>query len=139
MFTTLLKTQEQARSTQHIDGVGFVCSQCHQEKPVQTSDGTGYGYDKNDNMICYSCCGENESKELQTNLKGYLYFCGDVVSNWPNTLSFNVQGRSYSWHNFAGKNGRVDFWFTAFGKHWHGVCIGRDNQLARVKALKGTK
>jgi len=41
----------------------------------------------------------------------------------------------FSHHNFAGKNGRRDFWFTINGQKWHGVNIG-DNDIVRAKRLK---
>jgi hypothetical protein len=44
-----------------------------------------------------------------------------------------------SWHNMAGRNGRLDVWFympeDKSGKVWHGVNIG-DNQILRVKRNK---
>lgn len=138
MFTTLIENQAQARNTRHVEGVGFLCSQCWTQKPVGTSCGTGYGYNKENQIVCYECCGKIDESEMKANKKhfGYLvqregrYF----FTNWPATLNIPVHVRK-SFHNFAGRDGRRDFWFTAYGKSWHGVNIG-DNECATIRALK---
>ena len=117
---------------------GFRCSCCGEIKPFPFSGGgTGYALNHQNEFVCYECCGKNDAEQLKADRKGHLYFCGDKVSNWPGTLSFPVHHRSYSFHNFAGRNGRCDFWFTAFGANWHGVCIGKHNQLSRVRQING--
>ena len=44
----------------------------------------------------------------------------------------------YSHHNFAGRNGRLDVWFTHKGQRFHGVNIG-DGQYLRVQRLKNMR
>lgn len=50
----VLTTQRQLRKTKHVEGTFFKCHQCKQVKPVQTSGGTGYGYDAKDRPVCYA-------------------------------------------------------------------------------------
>ena len=40
-----------------------------------------------------------------------------------------------SWHNFAGKDGRRDCWFSINGQRWHGVNIG-DNDMVHARRVK---
>lgn len=98
--------------------------------------------------VCYTCCGKHDAERMQKDGRITLYlskaapgeFSGAPwkVSNWPDSLRFPVWGVRKSYHNFAGRDGRVDFWFTAFGREWHGVQIG-DTQIARCRAVKGKR
>lgn len=62
-----------------------------------------------------------------------------VVTDAHNETRFPVMGRRYSWHNFAGRNGRVDFWFYGPDEHgqrralWHGYQIGDNNTIAHCR------
>jgi hypothetical protein len=58
----------------------------------------------------------------------------EFVSNWIGTFKVPAYVKS-SWHNFAGKDGRRDVWFSLDGERWHGVNIG-DSQIVRAKRLK---
>lgn len=138
MFTTLIATASESRNLRHLPGTntGFLCSSCWQQLPVQTNGGTGYGVSHEDGLICYSCCGKRDTDDMKETGRAVLYLSGNEVTNWPGTLRFPISHIKRSFHNFAGRNGRADFWFTALGKTWHGVNIG-NSQIARCKALKG--
>lgn len=59
-----------------------------------------------------------------------------TVGTWAGTWQMHRVYGSKSWHSMAGKDGRTDVWFTAFGHNWHGVNIG-DNQILRCRTVKG--
>lgn len=72
--------------------------------------------------------------------KGLLYISTDkegqsVVSDWPGVHKVQPYHSRSSFHNFAGKNGRTDVWFSLDGSRWHGVNIG-DSQICHVKRCK---
>lgn len=120
-------------------GDTFQCCDCGAVK-VYKPDGVGTGYAITDGrqMVCYECCAVRDSRQMQDTGSIALYLDEQrrTVSNWPGTLQFPAKYIRYSRHNMAGRNGRRDVWFNAFGREWHGVNIG-DNQIARCKALKG--
>jgi len=138
-MTTIITSFEQSRNVRHVAGVMFKCGDCGQIKPVKTDCSTGYGWkdiSPQSKPVCVECCAIEDRKIMSTTGKhSRLYYTGDKVTNWPGTLAFKVVSRKSSWHNFAGKNGRTDFWFVVDGYYWHGVNIG-DNQLARCKKTK---
>lgn len=135
----MITNMKEARECKHIAGVTFLCAECKRELPVQTSGGTGYGYDKRDKCVCYECCGKRDREDMATNGKAILYLVlnkgmdAEVV-NWPGTLRFKCgvkQGR----HNMAGN--RYDVWFWGpDGHQWHGVTIGDNTQICHVKRTK---
>lgn len=136
-----LETASQLRRQNHGEsGVFFRCHQCGISKPVGGSGcGTGYGYKSHNARfpICYSCCGENERRDMMKRGKACLYLANGFVTNWPGSLKLRVRYQKSSWHNMAGKDGRTDCWFTGpDGKEWHGTSIGKDNQVLRCKRLK---
>ena len=59
------------------------------------------------------------------------------VGTWASSESdcVKVYHTTTSFHNFAGRDGRRDVWFTLDGSRWHGVNIG-DNDIVRVKRCK---
>lgn len=110
---------------------------------VAISDGftTGYGIDKENKKICFTCCGENDKQELRDNGKFTGYISGTKengfkFTNWPGTLNIPVRYYRFSWHNFAGRNGRMDFWLTFEGQNYHGFQIGYNSQIATIKRNK---
>jgi hypothetical protein len=106
------------------------------------SDGfsTGYGVDNEGKKICFRCCGERDKKFLRDNgrLSGYFTGNGDHMefTNWPGTLKLKVVSHRYSHHNFAGRNGRCDFWVYFEGNRYHGVHIGANNECATIRIVK---
>lgn len=139
----------------NILALPLACSVCGKHCKKQTPFGTGYATDEDGGRICYSCCADLDRSYMVDNGKHdglYLVhnrdhkapavgMCGSggapyYVTNWPGTLKFAVYGVRKSWHNFAGHNGRRDFWFYGpDGFVWHGVNIG-DNDLARCRRTK---
>lgn len=119
----------------------FYCSNCKQQKTHESDFSTGYATNSKDEKICFECCGELDKQALieDGKLTGYFVKKDDgkyYFSNWPGTFLIPVYYSRSSWHNFAGKNGRTDFWCTFQGKKYHGVQIGHNSQIARLKALK---
>ena len=69
----------------------------------------------------------------------YLDRTRSEVTDWPGMLRFHAMGFSASWHNMAGKNGRVDFYFRGpDGFVWHGYQIGNFNEIAHCRRTKAT-
>lgn len=116
----------------------FICSVCNQEKPTQASGGTGYGYDKNDNKICYVCCGQIDKEEMQKTGRATLYLTQEngqnKVTNWPGTLVFKPYYSKTGRHNIAGR--RYDVWFTFDGKPWRGTTYGDNTQICHCRRIK---
>lgn len=107
---------------------------CDPQSPV-----TGYGLTDQDEKVCYACCGELDRENMRATGRATLYLSKDAdgwrVGNWPGTLRIPVYRVQSSWHNFAGNNGRRDFWFTVDGDTWHGVNIG-DSQIAHCRRVQ---
>lgn len=139
----ILTTQREARDAKHVEGVMFKCGDCKETKPVQASGGTGYGYaadaGPDSPPICYTCCGIRDRKDMIETGRATLYLVNPKaarpkVTNWPNSLSFDVYAHRSGRHNIA--QTRTDFWFIGpDGKKWHGTQYGRDSQIARCKRL----
>lgn len=151
-MTIILETQEQLQNTKHEEGVQFRCSQCKAVKPVQTSGGTGYGYNKDKDAICYACCGVNDLEEMMTQGRITLYLTCEPahhlqrpegrnrkgkVSNWPGTLSFDCY-TTVGYHNIARTRYNVWFWGPD-GHRWYGVTYGEYTQICRCKRTKETR
>lgn len=114
----------------------FICHQCQQEKEMQTSGGTGYARDNENNLICYACCGENDRKHLlslKVGEKTVFYLANNEVTNWPGTLRISVPRIRTGRHNIAGK--RYDTWFTFEGLKFHGVTYGDNTQIHHIKRV----
>jgi len=117
-----------------------ICSVCGKEiTREKDSILTGYGIDKDNNKVCFACCGERDKKDLIETGKMFGYLAkdeqGNYFGNWPGSFKIRVGYIRKSNHNFAGRNGRRDFWFSFNGCNYHGVNIG-DNECARVKRVK---
>lgn len=119
-----------------------ICHVCGKEI-ISDGIGTGYGINKDNNKVCYSCCGLQDEKQLIENGSLCGYFHKDredgrmYFTNWPGTLKIHVYYTKYSYHNFAGINGRVDFWFTYKNMNFWGYCISpKYNEIAHVKKSK---
>lgn len=105
---------------------------------IATSNGftTGYGVDRDGKKICFECCGKNDREQLEQTGKLSGYYTGGKFMNWPGTFSVHVYSYRKSWHNFAGRDGRTDFWFSLNGRNYHGVQIGHLNECATVRRVK---
>jgi len=118
-----------------------ICARCN--KTIVTPDGsvgTGYGTNKDNKKICYSCCAELDKAEMRKSGRIALYLTTNentgcyVVTNWPGTLSFHVDLRTTGRHNIAGK--RYDVWFTFESQQWHGVTYGDNTEICHCKRSK---
>lgn len=119
----------------------FICSQCGEHKIHEDNFTTGYARDKDDNKVCFACCGLNDAKELETMpIKGktvlYLNTKEKTLSNWPGTFKIQLHAIRQGRHNIAGK--RYDFWFDYKGNEFHGVQYGDNTQISHIKRLKAS-
>lgn len=136
----ILTTQAQLRKAKHVAGLMFRCADCKQVKPVHTEGGTGYGYGKDNEPVCYECCGKRDLVDMKATGKATMYLTklpngGYEVGNWPGTFKVRANVR-IGRHNMAGK--RYDAWFTnpADGMVWHGVTYGDNTQICHCKRTK---
>lgn len=123
---------------------GFVCSDCGETKPLNTDNGggTGYARDNAGQFVCYECCGRRDVEDMKASGRGVLYLCMNrdngphhYVSNWPGTLSIKVANLRRGRHNLAGN--RYDVTFTGpDGKRWRGTQYGDNTQICRVRRCK---
>lgn len=128
----------------------YICDCGHAESP-HLDITRGFGTDRNGKTKCYTCCAEDDKQYLRENGQLTGYFVkketpnpfgspGSVSQyafvNWPSSFVLPARWVKKSWHNFAGKNGRTDFWVWFEGKCYHGVQIGHFNQLATIRLLK---
>ena len=131
----IIESAAQAKATTFRGLVAFRCSACHTVKPVKHSGGTGYGYDRDDNLVCYACCSERDKRDMRANGRATLYLSQDKVTNWPGTLAFPVAERRTGYHNIAGK--RYDVWFRGPDRAlWHGVQYGDNTQICHCRRIK---
>lgn len=73
--------------------------------------------------------------DMQATGRALLYLSNGFVATWDGSKKWAVQETRTSWHNMAGRDGRTDVWFSAFGTRWQGVNIG-DNQIVRCARIK---
>ena len=110
------------------------CYQCG-NKFVKTGCGTGYGVDKNNNKICYECCGKNDIENLKNgSLNVGLYYSNGKITNWINNLVINPYRHKTGKHNIAGI--RHDVWFTCGNKKYHGIQYGYNSEILHYKQVK---
>jgi len=116
----------------------FDCVICGQSKPTQTDGGTGYAIDKDNNKICYACCGDRDKQELinlKPKEKTCMYLDGNNrLSNWPGTFVINNVRTRKGYHNIAGA--RIDVWFTYSTQNYHGVLYGHNTQICHIQRVK---
>src|SRR6267154_1274008 len=109
----------------------FTCHQCGQEKTHVSDSTTGYALDKEENKICFDCCGINDTKELKElpigkRLHLYLNTQTKEITNWPGSLRIMVSSIKTSKakvHNLYIIN-RYDSWFIFHGNRYHAVQYG---------------
>jgi hypothetical protein len=153
----ILTTQEQLRNARHVKGSGLAwqCADCGKVAELGAHDGcgTGYGYDAQNRVICYACCGARDLAAMLETGRACLYLTCDAptprqrphagsfdyapyrLTNWPGTLEFKARGARIGRHNFAGR--RYDVWFKGpDGHEWHGVTYGDNTQICHVRRTK---
>ncbi len=59
------------------------------------------------------------------------------VGTWDGTYKFPITRQRFSFHNMAGREGRIDLWFNFDGSIWHGVNIG-DSEIVHCRRTKRT-
>ena len=111
----------------------FSCQSLLPVNPPNYTGGAGYGINKSGNKICYSCCAEEDKKQMNETGQIILYFNQGCISNWPGTLRFIATGYNYSKNNWGCQ--RQDVWFNFNEFVWHGVNLG-DNDILRCKRTK---
>ena len=102
---------------------------------------TGYGINDKGEKICFACCGKKDEKYLREHGVLSGYFSGKdgkyEFSNWPGTFRLPVLSYRKSYHNFVGKDGRIDFWVVFEGNTYHGVNINHaSNECATIRKTK---
>jgi len=120
-----------------------ICFRCGKEiVSVAGSGATGYGVDRENNKICYQCCGEIDGEELASLKPGekmilYLSSCGEegmwYICNWPGSFKIRVfpdKGK----HNLAGC--RYDVRFKYKEHEYHGIKYGDNTDICHVRRLK---
>ena len=117
----------------------FTCHICHKVIEVDSTIVSGYGIDKDDNKVCYSCCGYEDRAQMMMNDKHTLYLSGNAkdgykISNWPGTLSLRAGYVRKGGHNIAGS--RYDVWFNIDGRNWHGVQYSENTQILHCRTIK---
>lgn len=121
----------------------FTCDQCGETKePAIDSISTGYGTDKDNKKICFTCCGINDLSKLENAKIGdrFTYYLINrdgkhFIENWPGTMSIRIHYVRKGKHNIAGS--RYDFWFGYKGNNFHGIQYGNFTQIAHIKTVKG--
>jgi len=121
----------------------FYCDECKINK-THPSDSctTGYGVRDDGSKICFDCCGIRDKQIMikagnSKTLPLYLVVKEAQwwVTNWPNTLSFQVHHLRKGKHNIAGT--RYDVWFQGpDNKTWHGTQYGDWTQIVHCKRIK---
>jgi len=132
----ILTTQAQARAARHEEGVSFQCAQCGAVKPVQTSGGTGYGYNAQDQIVCYACCTVNDKEQLKDRSKPFFAYIngeGNAIHTWSGGHLMKIaRSRSCQLTRHSFWHSRDSFMSVhcvdVHGGHWHGrgsagICI----------------
>ena len=100
---------------------------------------------------CLTCAGDMEKESMIRNGYGKLYLCYEQeprqdgycdwftpkngkLTNCNGTFEIPITRIKRGRHNVAGY--RYDVWFKLGGREWHGVTIGDNTQICRVKAVK---
>lgn len=117
----------------------FTCSVCHEHKTHESDFSTGYGKDKDNNIVCFDCCGKQDAislEQLKPKEKFYMYLDAkkQTLSNWPGTFKIKLHGIRTGRHNIAGK--RYDTWFNYKGNNYHAVQYGDNTMVAHIRRIK---
>lgn len=113
----------------------FYCTGHRSEVTVEHSDfTTGYGTNAKDEKFCFACCGKQDRADMLEDGRAILYLDEKTrkITNWPNTLSFEVATMWTGDHNIAGKVTFARF-IGPDGKVWSGKCVGYDTQIFHCK------
>lgn len=120
----------------------FTCSVCGLDKVHDDELTTGYAIDKDQNKVCFSCCGIQDAKELKELPYGKtiaFYLTKDKtgnwrVCNWPASFIVPVRVPVKGLHNIA--RYRYDIWFSYEGNKYHGTQYGDNSEIVRIRKVK---
>jgi len=117
----------------------FICHVCKQEKTNISEFTTGYGIDKDNNKVCFECCGKQDEAELRAMKPGdktILYWneSDSELTNWPGTLRIKAYHFTNSLHNFGGW--KTHIWFRYEGNDFYAYSIGNRTTIAHVLRIK---
>lgn len=125
------------------------CSRCKQDifSPPESMS-AGYATNKDNDRICYRCCGIMDKEIMRTEGKITLYLTCEPASNEKNPAGRRTLGKVSNWcgtlefvcHTSTGKHNiarvRYDCWFPFEGYWWHGVTYGDDTQVCHCRRTK---
>ena len=119
----------------------FICHQCNKKIIHESNFTSGYGLDKDNNKICFVCCGENDKNtllNLKPKEKMTLYLVKEnnkyFVTNWPGTFKKEIYNFKKGKHNLALE--RIDVWFKLEGLNFHGKQFGNFTQTCHIQKTK---
>lgn len=123
------------------------CAWCgnHCPPPGPQGGASGYALTRDDVKICYDCAGYVDAMQMEATGRAVMYLAEHpdrylgtyVVTNWPGTLRIGCHRyRTSKGRGFGGSYPRVDVWFSFQGAEWHGIHMGNNNTIIRVKRLK---
>ncbi len=111
------------------------CELCFKEIVTDSKLSTRYGRDKQDRIVCYSCCAILDRIDMSQHGDTVLYLSNNEVTNWPGSLRFPVNYWRKGKHNIA--RNRYDVWFKGpDGFVWHGVQYGDYTHLCHCKKTR---
>jgi hypothetical protein len=117
----------------------FLCARCRKIQPTESNSGTGYGYPHNpegeymDKLHCYACCGQTDKLAMLRDGKATMYLTGEKLTNWPGSLSFQVQYTRKLNHPFS-RRAVIAYFRGPDGKQWSAKNIG-DTEIAHCRRL----
>lgn len=131
----------------------FTCSVCLKDLTHESDHTTGYGVNSDDQKVCFVCCGVTDREDMIKTGRAIMYITGDhdsfnpqergvrfipkKITNWPETLSFDVLSWSRGSHNWGIP--RYDVWFKGPDDQvWYGVHMGNWTQLIHCRRTKHT-
>lgn len=145
-----LTTQAELRAVKHEEGVCFLCDDCKQTKPVQTSGGTGYAFrPKSDKPICYPCADKRQIEDLKDRSQPFVAYLslvskdsylGYKITTWTGGELMKVTSarpceltRMSFTHS---RNGYMSVHAVdVHGGHWHGR--GSEGIAIKLRPCKG--
>ncbi len=119
----------------------FTCNVCKLTKSHTSDSTTGYGVDKDNNKVCFQCCGDQDKKDMIKHGNAMLYMTKKdgkyIITNWLNTLKFECPVYWANGHNWGLTRHNVRF-KGPDNKIWYGVTFGDNTQIAHCKRTKLT-
>jgi hypothetical protein len=112
----------------------FKCVDCNEVKIVNVEGlSTGFGYTKEGDKVCFSCCGIRDKAQMLEKGKIALYWHGGAVSNWPGTLTFRPVKIRKGRHNMGGTV--TSIYFRVDGQPWSGKHVGQNTEMTHCRRI----